>query len=219
MAEHDANAALASRSDAERLKVARQAGSGGSLTALPIIETLLGDVSAYIPTNVISITDGQIYLESDLFYAGIRPAVNVGLSVSRVGGSAQLKAMRQVAGRLRLDMAAFREVAAFAQFGSDLDKATQAQLARGQRLQEVLKQPQYQPLSLEHQVISLFAATNGFADAVPVPRIKTWQTAMLRYFDSTVPEVGRDIVEKRQISPETEAAMRSALESFNRSWQ
>ena len=219
MAEHEAKAALASRSDAERLKVARQAGSGGSLTALPIIETLLGDVSAYIPTNVISITDGQIYLESDLFYAGIRPAVNVGLSVSRVGGSAQLKAMRQVAGRLRLDMAAFREVAAFAQFGSDLDKATQAQLARGQRLQEVLKQPQYQPLSLEHQVISLFAATNGYTDAVPVPRIKTWQAAMLRHFDSTVPEVGRDIAEKRQINPETEATMRSALEGFNRSWQ
>jgi F-type H+-transporting ATPase subunit alpha len=145
--------------------------------------------------------------------------VNVGLSVSRVGGSAQLKAMRQVAGRLRLDMAAFREVAAFAQFGSDLDKATQAQLARGQRLQEVLKQPQYQPMSLEHQVLSLFAATNGYTDAVPVPRIKAWQASMLRHFDTTVPELGRDIVEKRQISAETESGLRAALEAFNRSWQ
>ncbi|MCJ7512246.1 MAG: F0F1 ATP synthase subunit alpha [Anaerolineales bacterium] len=218
LAQHDADAALAARSDSDRLRVAKQAGSGGSLTALPIIETLLGDVSAYIPTNVISITDGQIYLESDLFYAGIRPAVNVGLSVSRVGGSAQLKAMRQVAGRLRLDMAAFREVAAFAQFGSDLDKATQAQLARGQRLQEVLKQPQYQPMSLEHQVLSLFAVTNGYADAVPVTRIKTWQAAMLRHFDTTVPELGRDLVERRQITEETEAGLRSVLEAFNRTW-
>ena len=139
-------------------------GSGGSLTALPIIETLLGDVSAYIPTNVISITDGQIYLESNLFYAGIRPAINVGLSVSRVGGDAQTKAMKQVASRLRLDMASFRELAAFAQFGSDLDKATQSQLKRGQQLQEILKQPQYEPVSLENQVIILFAGTNGYAD-------------------------------------------------------
>ncbi len=219
LARHEADAALAARNDAERCRVARQAGSGGSLTALPIIETLLGDVSAYIPTNVISITDGQIYLESDLFYAGIRPAVNVGLSVSRVGGSAQVRGMRQVAGRLRLDMAAFREVAAFAQFGSDLDKATQAQLARGQRLQEILKQPQYQPMSLEHQVISLFAATNGYADQVPVSRVKAWQAAALRHLDTSAPEIGQDILEKRQITSETESALRSALVLFQRTWQ
>ncbi len=152
--------------EGQDLKVVGLKGSGGSLTALPIIETLLGDVSAYIPTNVISITDGQIYLENNLFYAGIRPAVNVGLSVSRVGGDAQTRAMKQVAGRLRLDMASFRELAAFAQFGSDLDKATQSQLNRGQHLQEILKQPQYEPMSLENQVIVIFAGTNGYADKV-----------------------------------------------------
>jgi F-type H+-transporting ATPase subunit alpha len=199
--------------------VAKVEGSGGSLTALPIIETLLGDVSAYIPTNVISITDGQIYLESDLFYAGIRPAINVGLSVSRVGGDAQTKAMKQVAGRLRLDMASFREVAAFAQFGSDLDKATQAQLARGQRLQEVLKQPQYAPVELSHQVIALFAATNGYADAVPVDRIRNWEEALLRSLDAAQPEIAKDIDERKMITPETEAALRQAIEGFNRGWQ
>jgi F-type H+-transporting ATPase subunit alpha len=217
MARHDAEQALQAMPEAAKYRVARQRGSGGSLTALPIIETLLGDVSAYVPTNVISITDGQIYLESDLFYAGIRPAVNVGLSVSRVGGSAQVRAMRQVAGRLRLDMANFREVAAFAMFASDLDKATQAQLARGQRLQEVLKQPQYQPMALEQQVISLFAATNGYADDVPVGRVKAWQTALLRHLDTAAPELGRDILDKMQITPETEAALRQAIERFNRS--
>jgi F-type H+-transporting ATPase subunit alpha len=189
------------------------------LTALPIIETLLGDVSAYIPTNVISITDGQIYLESDLFYAGIRPAINVGLSVSRVGGSAQVRAMRQVAGRLRLDMAQFREVAAFAQFGSDLDKATQAQLSRGQRLQEILKQPQYQPMSLEEQVVSLFAGTNGYADAVPVPQVKAWQGAMLRSLQASHDDLLADLAARKQITPETEAALRQALDSFQRTWQ
>ena len=143
------------------------------LTALPIIETLLGDVSAYIPTNVISITDGQIYLEINLFNAGIRPGINVGISVSRVGGSAQTKAMKQVAARLRLDMASYRELAAFAQFGSDLDKSTQAQLNRGQRLQEILKQPQYEPMSLEEEVIILFAGTNGFADQIPVEKMRS----------------------------------------------
>ncbi len=162
LARHDAETALKEMPDAENYKVLKVKGSGGSLTALPIIETLLGDVSAYIPTNVISITDGQIYLENNLFYAGIRPAINVGISVSRVGGDAQTKAMKQVAGRLRLDMASFRELAAFAQFGSDLDKATQAQLNRGQHLQEILKQPQYEPMSLENQVIVIFAGTNGY---------------------------------------------------------
>jgi F-type H+-transporting ATPase subunit alpha len=217
MAKQDAEQTLKGMPGAGPYRVARQRGSGGSLTALPIIETLLGDVSAYIPTNVISITDGQIYLESDLFYAGIRPAVNVGLSVSRVGGSAQVRAMRQVAGRLRLDMANFREVAAFAMFASDLDKATLAQLARGQRLQEILKQPQYRPLSLEQQVISLFAATNGYADDVPVARVKAWQSALLRHLEAAAPELGRDIAEKLQITPETEAGLRQAIERFNRS--
>ena len=219
MSRHDAEQALEARADKNELRVAKVRGSGGSLTALPIIETLLGDVSAYIPTNVISITDGQIYLESDLFYAGIRPAVNVGLSVSRVGGSAQVRAMRQVAGRLRLDMAQFREVAAFAQFGSDLDKATQAQLGRGQRLQEVLKQPQYQPLSLEHQVVALFAATQGFADRVPVTEIKAYQAAALREMDTSHPELLSDIATRMEITRETDAGLRKALETFSLSWQ
>src|SRR5512136_1223845 len=191
----------------------------GSLTALPVIETQAGDVSAYIPTNVISITDGQIYLESDLFYSGVRPAINVGISVSRGGGSAQVRAMRQVAGRLRLDMAQFREVAAFAQFGSDLDKATQAQLSSGQRLQEILKQPQYQPMPLEEQVVSLFAGTNGYADSVPVTRVKAWQIAMLRALQASHPGLLADIAARKQITPETDAALRQALDSFQRTWQ
>jgi len=219
LARHEAEQALKARSDAATHRVAKVAGSGGSLTALPIIETLLGDVSAYIPTNVISITDGQIYLESDLFYAGIRPAINVGLSVSRVGGDAQTKAMKQVAGRLRLDMASFREVAAFAQFGSDLDKATQAQLARGQRLQEVLKQPQYAPVELEHQVVALFAATNGYADRVPVDRVRVWEEALLRSVEASHPEILKDVAARKLITPETETALRQAIESFNQGWQ
>jgi F-type H+-transporting ATPase subunit alpha len=218
MARQDAEQALKA-AEGSGLGVAKVRGSGGSLTALPIIETLLGDVSAYIPTNVISITDGQIYLESDLFYAGIRPAINVGLSVSRVGGSAQVRAMRQVAGKLRLDMAQFREVAAFAQFGSDLDKATQAQLSRGQRLQEILKQPQYQPMPLEEQVVSLFAGTNGYADAVPVNEVKAWQTAMLRSLQASHAAILADIAERKLITAETEAALRQALEAFHRTWQ
>ena len=168
-------------------KIVKVTGTGGSLTALPIIETLLGDVSAYVPTNVISITDGQIYLESNLFNAGIRPAVNVGISVSRVGGDAQTKAMHQVAGRLRLDMASYRELAAFAQFGSDLDKATQDQLNRGHRMQEILKQPQYEPVSLEHQVIVIFAGTNGFADDVPVEKMRQWENDLKKYMDASHP--------------------------------
>jgi F-type H+-transporting ATPase subunit alpha len=179
---------------------------------------LLGDVSAYIPTNVISITDGQIYLESELFNAGIRPAINAGLSVSRVGGDAQTKAIRQVAGRLRLDMASYREVAAFAQFGSDLDKATQAQLSRGQRLQEILKQPQYQPVSLEHEVAVLFAATQGFADNVDVDRISEWEAALVRYIDSAHPEILKDIADRKIITDENQGKLREAIENFNRSW-
>lgn len=218
LARQQAQEALESR-DAGQFRVAKVEGSGGSLTALPIIETLLGDVSAYIPTNVISITDGQIYLETDLFNAGIRPAINAGLSVSRVGGDAQTKAMKQVAGMLRLDMAAYREVAAFAQFGSDLDKATQAQLGRGQRLQEVLKQPQYQPLSLGEEVVSLFAATNGYADSIPVEDVSDWETALRRSIDSTNPEILEAIEAEKEITAETEEALREAIEIFNRGWQ
>jgi F-type H+-transporting ATPase subunit alpha len=200
-------------------KVVKIKGTGGSLTALPIIETLLGDVSAYIPTNVISITDGQIFLEGNLFNAGIRPAVNVGISVSRVGGDAQTKAMKQVAARLRLDMAQFRELAAFAQFGSDLDKATQAQLGRGQRMQEILKQPQYAPMSLENQVIVLFAGTNGFADQVPVEKMRQWELDLVRYMETTYPEVGKSITAENKITDDNRATMIKALDAFRISWQ
>lgn len=216
---HDAEHARKAMSNPENYRVLKVAGSGGSLTALPIIETLLGDVSAYVPTNVISITDGQIYLESNLFYAGIRPAINVGLSVSRVGGDAQTKAMKQVAGRLRLDMANFRALAAFAQFGSDLDKATQSQLNRGQRLQEILKQPQYQPMSLQNQIISIFAGVNGYADKIAVDRVKEWEAALLRYMETSYPEIGKDIESRKRISDETAEKLRTAIVSFNSTWQ
>ncbi len=219
LSKHDAETALKQFPSADDLRVAKVAGSGGSLTALPIIETLLGDVSAYVPTNVISITDGQIYLENNLFNAGIRPAVNVGISVSRVGGSAQTKAMKQVAGRLRLDMASFRDLAAFAQFGSDLDKATQRQLNRGTRLQEILKQPQYDPMSLEDQVIVLYAAVNGLADEISVEQIKAWQTGLLRYMEVSNPEIGRNIGERKMITPENEVKLKAAIEAFNSTWK
>lgn len=202
----------------DQYKVLPVKGSGGSLTALPIIETLLGDVSAYIPTNVISITDGQIYLESNLFNAGIRPGINVGISVSRVGGSAQTKAIKQVAAQLRLDMASFRELAAFAQFGSDLDKATLAQLSRGQRLQEILKQPQYEPQPLAHQVIILFAGTKGFADQISIERMKLWEVDLLKFIETSNPAIITDINDKKQITPDTEAKLRQALLTFNSSW-
>jgi F-type H+/Na+-transporting ATPase subunit alpha len=214
----DAEAALKARKDADSVKIVKVEGSGGSLTALPIIETLLGDVSAYIPTNVISITDGQIYLESNLFNAGIRPAVNVGISVSRVGGSAQTKAMKQVASRMRLDMAAYRDLAAFAMFGSDLDKSTQAQLNRGQRLQEILKQLQYEPMSLEQQVTVLFAGTNGYADQIPVEKMRQWEVSMLRFVETSFPALGKDIAEKKMITPETDKKLREALKTFNASF-
>ncbi len=187
---------------------------GGSLTALPIIETQAGDVSAYIPTNVISITDGQIYLESDLFYAGIRPALNVGISVSRVGGKAQAKAMRQVAGKLKLEMAQYRELAAFAQFGSDLDRATRAQLERGMRIQEVLKQPQYEPVPLDHQVMVLFAVTNNYLDDVPVEKIRDFEMAFRRFMDTAHPEVGQAIMRDLALSDMTVQQLRSAIEEF-----
>lgn len=187
---------------------------GGSITALPIIETLAGDVSAYIPTNVISITDGQIFLESELFYAGVRPAINVGLSVSRVGGSAQVKAMKQVAGRLRLDLAQYRELAAFAQFGSDLDKATKAQLDRGVRMTEILKQGQYQPMSVAQQVISIFVAVNGFLDDIPVEDITTFESSFLKFMQTSYPEIGKTISEKKIVDEATEAALRKAILEF-----
>ncbi len=217
MAKHDAE--HAAQQKGEGYAVAPLAGSGGSLTALPIIETLLGDVSAYVPTNVISITDGQIYLESSLFNAGIRPGVNVGISVSRVGGAAQLKSMRQVAGRLRLDMASYRELAAFAQFGSDLDKSTQGQLNRGRRMQEILKQPQYAPVSLEHQVMVIFAGTQGFADEVPVEKMRQWETDLTKFLDQSHPEIGKDIVVKKQITSDNEKKLREALSTFKATWQ
>jgi len=216
---HDAEKALKEMEHQDGAKVVKVLGSGGSLTAMPIIETLLGDVSAYVPTNVISITDGQIYLENNLFYAGIRPAVNVGLSVSRVGGDAQTKAMKQVAGRLRLEMASFRELAAFAQFGSDLDKSTQAQLNRGRHLQEILKQPQYEPMSLENMVTVIYAGTQGFADNVPLDRMRSWELSLLRYMDSSYPEIGKDIAEKKRLTDQTQAQLRAALEAFTSTWQ
>jgi len=188
---------------------------GGSLTALPIIETQAGDISAYIPTNVISITDGQIFLESDLFYAGIRPAVNPGLSVSRVGGAAQTKAMKQVAGKMKLELAQFRELAAFAQFGSDLDPATQRQLDRGQRITEILKQPQYAPWSLEDQVMVFYAVTNNYLDKVPLDRIGQWQEGFLKYMHGTHPNIGRSIASAKKLDDETTNGLKIAIQDFN----
>ncbi|WP_324669219.1 F0F1 ATP synthase subunit alpha [Geochorda subterranea] len=184
---------------------------GGSLTALPIIETQAGDISAYIPTNVISITDGQIYLESDLFYAGIRPAINVGRSVSRVGGDAQVKAMRQVAGRLRLDLSQYRELAAFAQFGSDLDRATQARLIRGERVTEVLKQGQYQPMPVEEQVAIIFAGVNGLLDDMPVEQVQPFEQQFLQYLRTQRPQVLEAIRERKELTDETAAALKESI--------
>ncbi|MGH2592006.1 MAG: F0F1 ATP synthase subunit alpha [Anaerolineae bacterium] len=201
---------------AARLSAAR---GSGSLTALPIIETLLGDVSAYIPTNVISITDGQIYLESDLFNAGIRPAINVGISVSRVGGDAQYRGMRQVAGRLKGDMAQFRELAAFAQFGSGLDAATVRQLDRGQRLTEILKQPQYAPMPFEKQVMIIFAGTNGYLDQAPIARVSEWETAFHKFMDTQHPEIGEEIQREKRMSDDLIVRLRAACEEFNKTWK
>jgi F-type H+-transporting ATPase subunit alpha len=186
---------------------------GGSLTALPIIETQLGDVSAYIPTNVISITDGQIFLESDLFYGGIRPAVNVGISVSRVGGSAQIKAMRQIAGKLRLDLAQYRELAAFAQFGSDLDRATQLQLARGQRMVELLKQGQYQPLAVERQIAIIFAGTQGLLDDMPVDQIRPFEEFLFGFLDRKHGQLLAEIANKKELTDDLRSALTSAIEA------
>jgi F-type H+-transporting ATPase subunit alpha len=218
LARHLAEEELNQLENLEGFKVLKVLGSGGSLTALPIIETLLGDVSAYVPTNVISITDGQIYLEGNLFYAGIRPAINAGLSVSRVGGDAQTKAMKQVAGGLRMAMASFRELAAFAQFGSSLDKATQDQLNRGQRLQEILKQSQYQPVSLEEEVVAIYAGTKGLADQVPVERMKEWEVAFLRFMETSHSDIIESIASERSLSEGVEVKLRSAIEAFNSTW-
>jgi F-type H+/Na+-transporting ATPase subunit alpha len=198
----------------ERAAKMSDARGGGSLTALPIIETQAGDVSAYIPTNVISITDGQIYLETDLFYSGVRPAVNVGLSVSRVGGSAQVKAMRQVAGSMRLDLAQYREMAAFAQFGSDLDATTQKMLARGSRLVEVLKQVQYRPVPVERQVVILYAATNGYVDPLPVDAVTRYERELESFMESQHPEIYRTISEKRELTDELKQQLNTALDEF-----
>jgi F-type H+/Na+-transporting ATPase subunit alpha len=198
----------------ERSAKLNDALGGGSLTALPIIETQAGDVSAYIPTNVISITDGQIYLEPSLFFAGVRPAINVGLSVSRVGGAAQTKAMKQVAGRMRLDLAQYRELEAFAKFGSDLDKGTLAQLNRGMRLVELLKQPQYQPMPAQKEVMSLYAGTRGYMDTVPVERVSEYETQMLAFVERKYPEILAEIKEKKIISDELDGQMKKALTEF-----
>ncbi|HUN54393.1 MAG TPA: F0F1 ATP synthase subunit alpha [Smithella sp.] len=195
-------------------RVSQELG-GGSLTALPIIETQAGDVSAYIPTNVISITDGQVYLEPSLFFSGIRPAINVGLSVSRVGGAAQVKAMKQVAGTLKLDLAQYRELAAFAQFGSDLDKATQAQLDRGVRLVELLKQPQYKPMSLGQEIVVLFAGTRGFIDKYDVDKVRVYEEQLLSFVETKHADILKEIEDKKIISPELEKKMKEILTNFD----
>lgn len=203
----------------ERAAKMSDAQGGGSLTALPIIETQAGDVSAYVPTNVISITDGQIYLETDLFYSGVRPAINVGLSVSRVGGNAQIRAMKQVAGGLRLDLAQYREMAAFAQFGSDLDVATQRQIARGSRLVEILKQGQYQPMPVEKQVLIIYAGTKGFIDQVAPENLQRYQNELFEFVESQHPGLFPAIVEKRQIDDDTKPQLEKALQEFNQRFE
>jgi F-type H+/Na+-transporting ATPase subunit alpha len=195
-------------------KVAKVAGTGGSLTALPIIETLEGEVSAYIPTNVISITDGQIYLQPDLFYAGVRPAIDVGISVSRVGGKAQTPAMKTIAGSLRLDLAAFRELEAFAQLGTDLDKATQAQLDRGYRMIEILKQPQFRPMPVADEVMIIYAGAKGYVDKVPRNQVAAWEQQFLQFMREQRPDVRNKLVRDRKLSPELEAGLKEAVEAF-----
>ena len=189
-------------------------GKTGSLTALPIIETQAGDVTAFVPTNVISITDGQIFLESDLFFSGVRPAINVGISVSRVGGKAQTKAMKKVAGRLRLDLAQYRELAAFAQFGSDLDKATQAQLTRGERMVELLKQGQYQPLTVERQVVIVYAGTNGYLDDLPVAAVREFETGLYASIEKDYADVMHDLRSKYELTDSVEGRLKKAIEAF-----
>jgi len=205
---------LEAMSNKDQLEIRVVPGTGGSLTALPIIETLEGEVSAYIPTNVISITDGQIYLQPDLFFAGVRPAVDVGISVSRVGGKAQNKAMKKIAGSLRLDLAAFRELEAFAQLGTELDAATQAQLDRGYRMVEVLKQPQYQPMDVSDQVIVVFAGVNGFLDSVPVNKVRIFERDLLKFIHEKHPDTFRELQTKAELTKEIEEKLRAAIQQF-----
>jgi F-type H+-transporting ATPase subunit alpha len=214
----EADKALKAQANAAELEIAMDPFSGGSLTALPVIETQAGDVSAYIPTNVISITDGQIFLETDLFYSGIRPAINVGISVSRVGGNAQIKAMKGVAGTLRLDLAQYRAMAAFAQFASDLDAATRAQLERGERLVELLKQGQYAPLPVERQVVIIYAGTKGFVDKLPVESLAEYETELYRHIDEKHPEIWTTIREKKAITDDFKPKFEEVLKSFTDSF-
>jgi F-type H+-transporting ATPase subunit alpha len=216
---HKADAWLASMPDKDKYRVHRFPDSGGSLTALPVIETLEGEVSAYIPTNVISITDGQIYLEPDLFFAGVRPAVNVGISVSRVGGNAQIKAMKKVAGSLRLDLAAYRELEAFAQLGTDLDKATQAQLDRGIRMVELLKQPQYVPYDVADQVISIFAAGNGYLDSLPPSKVIDFETKMLQMVRDEFPELRDSIKKTKEISDDVSKKLKEVIANLKKRYE
>jgi F-type H+-transporting ATPase subunit alpha len=203
----------------ERASKVNDSLGAGSMTALPIIETQAGDVSAYIPTNVISITDGQVYLEPNLFNAGVRPAINVGLSVSRVGGAAQIKAMKKVAGTLRLDLAQFRELAAFAQFGSDLDKSTKLKLIRGERLVELLKQPQYKPMPVENQVVTLYAGTKGFLDEIPVEKIQKFEAAMQEFMNTQKADLLKEIKETQDLGKETEGKLVAAIEEFKKTFK
>jgi len=193
-------------------------GKTGSLTALPIIETQDGDVSAFVPTNVISITDGQIYLEPDLFFAGVRPAINVGISVSRVGGNAQTKAMKKISGSLRLDLAAFRELEAFAQLGTDLDKATQSRLDRGYRMVELLKQPQYQPYSVDEQIVSIFAGTQGLLDDLPAKQVRGFESALLRHVGQEFPELYEELEERGDLPDELAAKIKEVVVNFKAQW-
>jgi F-type H+/Na+-transporting ATPase subunit alpha len=219
VAQHEAEEALEKLPNAADLEIARDPKSGGSLTALPIIETQAGDVSAYIPTNVISITDGQIFLESDLFYSGVRPAINVGISVSRVGGNAQVKAMRSVAGSLKLELAQYREMAAFAQFASDLDATTRRQLDRGARLVELLKQGQFVPLLVERQVVVVFAGTAGFVDKLPIESLGRYEVELLEYIGGHHPELFEKIASKKVLDDELKARLKSVLETFNATFE
>jgi len=214
-----AKKALLDLDESHKYKLAKIPTSGGSLTALPIVETQMNDVSAYIPTNIISITDGQIYLEEDLFNSGIRPAINVGISVSRVGGDAQTEAMKQVAARLRLDMASFNELASFAQFGTDLDATTQKMLNHGRHQQELLKQPQYEPLSLAEEIIILFAGDHGYADIIPLEEVLDWEHSLLNFITTSYPEIAKDIEARKSITDETRERLSAAIETFNIPWQ
>lgn len=218
LADEQLEEAMKALDDADKYEIKKIPGTGGSLTALPIIETLLGDVSAYIPTNVISITDGQLYLELDLFNAGQRPAINTGLSVSRVGSSAQRRAMSKVAGGLKSDLSQFRELAAFAQFGSDLDASTQRQLARGERLMELLKQPQYNPWMLHHQIMLIFAGARGYLDKVNVDQISRWAREFVRYVDTAQPELAKTVFDGKVWNDAVQDSLKQAIEDFNAGW-